>query len=190
MLLGCDPGSVTGLAVVEAGRLIYCKQFRKPYALDKAVELIKHYGIKVVAVEQPKLGIMYDKTWAKAATKVPFERFGVQSGGRISLEDYRRMTEAAGPAGASGMTAGQIKIVQNVGMNIEWTNRMAFTFEQLGCNVIRSEPKRDRSKWQVGYWTRVFDWALRVPGEHARDAAIIAYLNENRVNRFKDREAV
>jgi hypothetical protein len=74
-------------------------------------------------------------------------------------------------------TAGQIKLMQNVGQNIEWTNRLSEYLRGKGIKVIEQAPRPKRTKWEIGFWCKVFNWEGRVAGEHARDAACIGYFS-------------
>jgi len=76
--------------------------------------------------------------------------------------------------------AGVIKLAQNVGMNIQLTQNLVDKLHSLGVRTKEVNPKRGSTKWDVGYWTRIFNWESgRTPSEHARDAAVLALLWEN-----------
>lgn len=76
--------------------------------------------------------------------------------------------------------AGVVKLAQNVGMNIKLTEELVATLRFIGVRTTTVNPKRGSTKWDVGYWTRVFDWKSgRVPSEHARDASVLAFQYEN-----------
>ena len=108
-------------------------------------------------------------------TMYPFYRAAVEMPRMGVL--YKRHTLSGGILSL----AGQIKIAQNVGQNIALTNMIIDTLRDLGVYVAKVHPKPGASKWESGYWCRVFKWeGLQVPGEHGRDATVIAYLNENR----------
>jgi hypothetical protein len=71
--------------------------------------------------------------------------------------------------------AGVIKLAQNVGMNIKLTEDLVDKLRGIGVRVKEVSPKRGCTKWDVGYWTRIFKWESgKTPSEHARDAAILA----------------
>lgn len=151
-MMGVDPGSTTGIAIVVHGRLVYCKQYAKVVALGLLSNIAMTYNVKRAAVEKPRLGLLYARN-------------------RIQ--------------GLKDPIAGQIKIAQNVGQNIALTQQMIGMLRGDGIEVLEVTPGRKRrgtagtSKWDKNLWARVFDWDQRLPGEHARDAAVIAYLNEN-----------
>jgi hypothetical protein len=76
--------------------------------------------------------------------------------------------------------AGVIKLAQNVGMNIQLTQNLVDKLHELGVRVKEVNPKRGSTKWDIGYWERIFKWTSgRTPSEHARDAAVLALLWEN-----------
>jgi hypothetical protein len=76
--------------------------------------------------------------------------------------------------------AGVIKLAQNVGMNIQLTQNLVDKLHELGVRVKEVNPKRGSTKWDVGYWERIFKWESgRTPSEHARDAAVLAFQYEN-----------
>lgn len=148
--MGIDPGNKTGIAVVDKGKIVFINQYVKKDAYDVCTTIAKDYKVATVAIEQPRLGVLY-------------ARMGVFSKG------------------------GQIKQAQNIGQNIEFTNWLMAKFKEEGFFVLAIAPERKRkrslgsTKWDTDVWCRVFNWGSgRVPGEHARDAAIIAYLNEGR----------
>jgi hypothetical protein len=173
MILGVDPGSTTGIAIVSRETLCYCKQVKKLEVIALILDMIKTYSIKKAAVEMPALGVLYDRPLMKKVSGID----ALVSRGRISIGDYQRLMDTA-PAQSSGLTAGQIKIAQNVGQNIEFTHTIIAALNALKVDVRKVTPRRKASKWAVNYWCRVFNWKeTRVPGEHARDAACIAYLN-------------
>lgn len=71
--------------------------------------------------------------------------------------------------------AGVIKLAQNVGMNMKLTQEIVDTLIELGVRVRQVNPRRGTTKWEVGYWCRIFHWESgRTPSEHARDAAVLA----------------
>lgn len=71
--------------------------------------------------------------------------------------------------------AGVIKLAQNVGMNIALTQSLVDKLRELGVRTKEVNPRRGTTKWEVGYWTRIFHWESgRTPSEHARDAAVLA----------------
>ena len=76
--------------------------------------------------------------------------------------------------------AGVIKLAQNVGMNIKLTEDIVDKLKEIGVRTKEVNPKRGSTKWDVGYWTRIFQWESgRVPSQHARDASILAMQYEN-----------
>ena len=76
--------------------------------------------------------------------------------------------------------AGIIKLAQNVGMNMKLTEDLVKKLRSIGVRTKEVNPKRGTTKWEVGYWTRIFDWQSgRVPSEHARDASVLAFNWEN-----------
>jgi hypothetical protein len=75
--------------------------------------------------------------------------------------------------------AGQIKLAQNVGENIALTKRIIAKLKECGCAVRECNPKRGSTKWPVEHWKRVFNWDKRHPSSHARDASVLALMNEN-----------
>ena len=76
--------------------------------------------------------------------------------------------------------AGVIKLAQNVGMNIKLTDDIIDKLREIGVRVKDVNPRRGSTKWDVGYWTRIFQWESgRVPSEHARDASVLAMQWEN-----------
>lgn len=164
-MMGVDPGSTTGIAIVVRGRLVYCKQFKRAVVFDTIINVVRTYNVRDAAVEKPRLGLLYARNRIEG-TKDPL--------------------------------AGQIKIAQNVGQNIALTDTICMLLEREGVEVRKVEPGRKRkgtpgtSKWDCGLWARVFDWSARLPGGHARDAAVIAYLNEGKTGGgggFKSRSA-
>lgn len=70
--------------------------------------------------------------------------------------------------------AGRIKIMQNVGMNMGFTDLLVKHCESLGIRTIVRNPGRKNTKWGADYWRSVFHWQGRLPSEHARDAAVLA----------------
>jgi hypothetical protein len=85
----------------------------------------------------------------------------------------------AGPHGIKTQ-AGVIKLAQNVGMNIQLTENLVDKLKELGVRTREVNPGRGMTKWDVGYWTRIFNWESgRTPSEHARDAAVLALKWEN-----------
>lgn len=176
MVLGVDPGSTTGWAVVHKGRLVHCRQTAKATAIDAIKQTVWAYDIKTAFVELPRLGVLYSRPWSHAAKKIP----DFSASGRITREQYSQMMDSAKKQAVS-LTAGQIKIAQNVGQNIEWTHVIAGTLEGIGVRVKKVAPRPRGSKWDVQLWMRTFNWpSSRHPGEHARDAACLAYLNEGK----------
>ena len=76
--------------------------------------------------------------------------------------------------------AGVVKLAQNVGMNIKLTDDLIDKLRSIGVRVKEVNPKRGSTKWEVGFWTRIFKWESgRTPSEHARDAAVLAFQWEN-----------
>ncbi len=75
---------------------------------------------------------------------------------------------------------GVIKLAQNVGMNIKLTQDLVDRLRSLGVRVKEVNPRRGSTKWEPGYWTRIFKWESgRIPSEHARDASVLAFMWEN-----------
>lgn len=178
MLQGIDPGSITGIAIVDNGKLLYCKQFKKDAAMMASSSIATAYKIKTVAIEQPRFGVLYDREWLNQGRQQPNTNF---SDGKISIEDYKKMQ-----SGCKSLKAGQIKLAQNIGQNIALTFQFAEKFKVMGIRVMLIHPKPGRkgklgsTKWDRHTWSRVFNWESgRLPGSHARDAAILAYLNED-----------
>lgn len=181
MILGIDPGAITGLAALEKGKLFHCRQYRKRDVFHKLHELIDAYEIKVAAVEQPRFSVLYDRPWFHKAKGASLS-VGRTPGGRISASQYQAMVSAPGKS-CGNITAGQIKLAQNVGQNIEFTFSIRNELEKAGVRVLLVHPTKWSTKWELNLWMRVFDCGSfqRMPGEHARDAAIIAYLNEGKI---------
>ena len=83
-------------------------------------------------------------------------------------------------ANAVKSQAGVIKLAQNVGMNIRLTDEIVAKLRSIGVRVKEVSPKRGSTKWEIGYWTRIFKWESgRHPSEHARDASVLALHWEN-----------
>jgi hypothetical protein len=174
MILGIDPGFITGIAVLSGQQLYFCKQFPKSQIYTAIKHVIMTYGVKKAAIEMPRLAVLYDRPWAQKAKNIPIT---ARSTGRISIGEYQKMMDSK-EARASNLTAGQIKIAQNVGQNIEFTHRLIEAVRSYGVQVVEVTPKPRGSKWNVNFWARTFSWQkTRLPGEHARDAATIGYLN-------------
>lgn len=154
MLMGIDPGHTSGIAIVNHGRLIYCKQYARDEALDKVSEIALAHGVKRVVVEMPRKGLLYAR---------------------------HRMQ------GKKDTTALQASIAQSVGQNLALARTFMTLLRRDGIEADEVQPGTKRkgtpgtSKWNPTLWARVFDLgANRLPGQHARDAAVIAYLNEGK----------
>lgn len=189
MVIGIDPGSTTGIAVLKNGVLVYCKQFAKGMALAICTTIATDYKCKYAAIEVPRYGVLYNRPWYKKAKGMQVtNRFGCGAQ-RISISDYKKLSSRVSSS-CNDITAGQIKLAQNIGQNIETTHRFIGKLEDMGIKVMRVVPKARRkgqmktTKWPVDTWQRIFNWDRRPPGEHARDAAIIAYLNEGRARQY------
>jgi len=174
--MGIDPGKRTGVAVVERQRLLFCSQFPKDTLFAQLDVIIRDMKITKAAVERSRYAVLYNRPWLDGASRAPLHRF---AGGRIGADDYRALMDKA--KGATNHTAGQIKLAQNVGQNIEWANRIVGYLEGKGLKVGVVAPKAGRTKWKAEMWARVFKWEGRIPGMDARDAALIAFFNEGKV---------
>lgn len=76
--------------------------------------------------------------------------------------------------------AGVIKLAQNVGMNIKLTQDIIEKLRSIGVRVKEVNPRRGSTKWNKGFWLKIFSWKGRLPSEHARDASIHALQWERR----------
>ena len=72
--------------------------------------------------------------------------------------------------------AAQLKISRNVGECKAKAVELAAFCEGLGMKVRRREPIRGGTKRKVtgAMWRGLFKWEWRLPGSHARDAAMLA----------------
>ncbi len=76
--------------------------------------------------------------------------------------------------------AGVIKLAQDVGMNIKLADDLVDKLRSLGVRVKEVNPTRGSTKWEIGFWTRIFKWESgRTPSVHARDASVLAFQWEN-----------
>lgn len=155
MVIGIDPGSTTGIAVVHKGVLIYVEQFTRKESIDAARAIAATYMVKKAIIEKPRLGIL-----------------------------YARHDKAADGKGADAFEAIRIKIAMNVGECIAHTKRIEEALTGDGVRCIMVNPKKGgkggklgSTKWPSNIWAATFNWGkTRLPGQHARDAAIIAYI--------------
>lgn len=162
--------------MIERQKLLYCRQFPKDRLFAELSIIIQDMQLTKAVVERSRYGVLYDRPWLKGASKAPLHKF---AGGRIGVDDYRLLMAKA--KGATDSTAGQIKLAQNVGQNIEWSNRIIGFLEGKGLKVLVVAPKAGRTKWDAQLWARTFNWQDRMPGMDARDAALIAFFNEGLV---------
>lgn len=146
IVIGVDPGAMTGLAVVADGQLTDAVTI--PWRTAPSSE--PGAGVKAWLREAREAGQSM-----KVIVEVPvagyFERRGVS----------RR---------------GQYRIAQNVGECRAKAEVIAGFCEGLGYTVIRKSPIRGGTKRAIALatWRAIFKWVGRAPSSHARDAAVLA----------------
>ena len=179
MTFGVDPGSPTGLSLVDKGSVIHHATPISKLVM-KRIDLIHHeFKFKRAVVELPRYGVLYDRPWLKKATNIYQQAKAMSAkSGAISVDQYKELT---GGSGARDTTAGQIRLAQNIGQNIQLTKSIVDFIEQLGVEVKQVHPKNGQSKWSIDHWKQVFSWPeeRRPPSNHSRDAAILASMGEN-----------
>jgi hypothetical protein len=143
MILGCDPGSNFGMAVVDNRKLVAHKTVKANQAEAAIRQFHADYKFARAAVEMPQTGVLYSRHAAQVMSE-----------------------------------AGRIKIAMNVGENVALAKRTIALLKSLGVEVVERSPRRALTKWSADYFCKIFQWAKRPPSEHARDAAVLALVEE------------
>lgn len=72
-------------------------------------------------------------------------------------------------------------IAMHVGQNIQLAKELIREAKRMGIRVFEEHPQRGNTKWPLMKWKLAFNYHdRRPPSSHARDAAVIALLYENR----------
>jgi len=74
--------------------------------------------------------------------------------------------------------AGLTRLAMSIGQNVALSKSIISGLKSIPVKVIAVHPTKTGTKWKLDYWERIFKWG-KPTNDHARDAACIAYFNEN-----------